>query len=460
MRRRWIGFAGILLGMSASVLMQTLIATALPTIESELGGMSLYGWVFGAYMLASTVTIPLFGKFADLLGHRTMYLAGLALFLAGSALAGTAHTMAQLVAFRAIQGVGAGAVAPAALAAVGDLFAESVRARVFGIIGAVQVLANLLGPAAGGWITDHFGWRWGFALVLPLGALAALFGGLGLSSGIEAEKARPPRWWRGIDWQGAGLWGAGLCIGLLGLQVVGQGAGQFLPGAAAIALAGLLFLWALLWEKRHPDPALPLALLAQPLLGRAALQTLVLGAVTNGAVAYIPLYVQGAGGATATGAGMALLPMMLAAGIAGGAGAWMGERWPRRVAGAAWLAIGIAFLSLALLRTRALPVVTGTSALIGLGMGLLLPIFLQTAQQAAGGSRLATASGTIQLARNLGGATGVPLLGVWLIGGMAIGTALSAIFASLAGAALLGLLMQLSHTPSDAAPTAEAGIRA
>jgi MFS family permease len=173
--------------------------------------MSLYSWVFGAYILAATVTIPLFAKLADLLGRRSLYLAGLVTFLAGSALAGAATSMPQLVLFRTLQGIGAGAVAPAALAAVGGLFNESVRGRIFGLIGAVQVLATLIGPVAGGWITDYYGWRWGFFLILPLGGVAAFCAALGLPASPATQRAPLSLWWRQVDWQGAGLLGGALC---------------------------------------------------------------------------------------------------------------------------------------------------------------------------------------------------------------------------------------------------------
>jgi EmrB/QacA subfamily drug resistance transporter len=442
MKRPWLGFAGILLGMSTSVLMQTLVATAMPTIADELGGLSLYSWVFGAYMLASTVTIPLFAKLADLLGRRSLYLAGLFTFLAGSALAGTAASMPQLVLFRVLQGIGAGAVAPAALAAVGDLFSESGRGRVFGLIGAVQVLATLVGPVAGGWITDVYGWRWGFFFVLPLGGLAALAAALGLSAGATATGPDNAHWLRQLDWQGAGLLGGALCAALLGLQAVAQGGGGYLAGAATLALAGLLFRVALRWEQNHADPTLPLALLRQSGLGRATLGTLLLGAASYGAIAYVPLYVQGTEGGTATAAGMALLPMMAAAGAGSGLGGWLGGRWPRPAALLAWCLVGAACLSLALLPAAATTAVRLAFVLIGLGVGLLLPVFLEAAQRAAGANQRAAAAGAIQLARNVGGAAGVTLLGIWLSSGLPFDVALPAIFACLGLVAAGGLLLE------------------
>ena len=217
MNRKWIGFSGILVGMSASALMQTLVATSLPVIERDLGGMALYSWVFAGYMLASTITIPLFARLADVIGRRTLYVVGLLVFLIGSALVGMSQSMEQLVSFRVLQGIGAGAVAPAALASIGDLFSDDERGKIFGIIGAVQVLANLIGPPLGGWITDTFSWRWGFYLILPVGLLAMVLAALGLQDKMRSIN------WRNlhIDWVGALLIGCGLFLGLLGFQQIG-----------------------------------------------------------------------------------------------------------------------------------------------------------------------------------------------------------------------------------------------
>ena len=436
MRRRNWGLAGILLGMSASVLMQTLVATAMPTIAQEIGGMALYSWVFGAYMLASTITLPLFAKLADRLGRRPLYLGGMLVFLTGSLLAASSTSMLQLVGWRAVQGLGAGAVAPAALAAVGDLFDESRRGRVFGLLGLVQIMANLLGPALGGWITDQWSWRWGFWIVLPPGLLALLCAGLGLPG--QAEQHAPAQ---RLDWRGALLLAGMLCSTLLGLQALGAGAQRFWPGLGLTAL-GLALAWiAWRWERRQADPVLPLPLLARSSLGNILLQTFLLGILTYTTIAYLPLYVQAAQGASALGAGAVLLPMMLTAGAASAAGGWLAGRRPHRTAQAAWVASVAAFLLLVVLPGRAF-VLFLAPALVGLGMGLLLPVFLQNAQHTAGSQERAAASSLVQLARNLGGAIGVPLLGVWLTPGLALAHALPAVFLSLALVAAGGIFLE------------------
>jgi multidrug resistance protein len=262
MNQKWIGFSGILVGMSASALMQTLVATSLPVIERDLGGMHLYSWVFGGYMLASTITIPLFARLADIFGRRILYVNGSLVFLLGSTLVGLSQSMGQLVVFRVIQGIGAGAVAPAALASIGDLFGENERGKIFGIIGAVQVLANLIGPPLGGWVTDTFSWRWGFYLVLPPGALAITLAMLGPQDKDTSTDWRTLQ----IDWLGAILIGSGLCLGLIGFQWIGLGSDQLVYGIMFCLGAIVLLTFAAGWEKKQSAPVIPIALLSHPLL--------------------------------------------------------------------------------------------------------------------------------------------------------------------------------------------------
>ena len=438
MNRKWLGFAGILVGMSAAMLEKSLVATALPTITAEFGSITLYSWVFGAYMLASTTTIPLFGKLADLKGRRVLYLGGMALFLIGSALAATAVSMPQLILYRVIQGTGAGAIAPAALAAIGDLFPSETRGRAFGAIGAVSILANLAGPLLGGWVTDTLSWRWGFAIILPVGGVAALLVAIGLPAhkSVQEQNGR-------IDWQGAVLMGLALSGILVGLDAIGTGGTSLGWGTAVSLIAVFLFIVGMRQEQRHPDPVLPLSLLRLPIMKSTLTSALFLGVVTHSAIAYIPLFVRETQGATATGAGFALLPMMVATGVASGVGGWLASRWGGRVNLAAWLLAAIGFL---LLVTSANAAAVYTAAgLIGAGMGLLLPVLLHIAQDEAGETDRAAISGTLQLARNLGGAAGVPLMGIWLNNSADTGANVLAIFASLAVVAAAGLIVSLKR---------------
>lgn len=437
MNKKWLAFSGILVGMSTSALMQTLVATSLPVIERELGGIRLYTWVFAGYMLASTITIPLFGRLADLIGRRTLYISGLMLFLVASALVGQARSMVQLVAFRVIQGIGAGTVAPAALAAIGDLFGEQERGKIFGIIGAVQVLANLIGPPLGGWITDTFSWRWSFYLVLPIGVVALLLTWIGLDDKTQLGE------WRNlsVDWIGAFGIGAALCAGLVGLQWVGAGDTQFTLGILLVILAVVMLVFSLRWERNHPDPVMPIALLRHPSMWKAALGTLLLGLITNSAIAYFPLYLEKIHAQSATETGFALIPMLLLAGIGSGLGGALANRWLKQTHIAAWILVSLGFVGLTLTNVKS---IFWMASAIGGGMGLLLPIYLELAQSAGGDEYLATASGLVQLARNLGGAMGIPLLGIWLLKGESNPLTFTSIFATLTLVGLLGLVLAVA----------------
>ena len=432
MKQKWLGLSAILIGMSTSALMQTMIATSMPSIARDLGGMNWYSWVFGGYMLASTITIPLFARLADLYGRRILYVAGMAIFLIGSTLIGFAPSMEWLVACRVLQGIGAGTLAPAALASIGDLFDEKERGKMFGIIGAVQVLANLIGPPLGGWVTDTYSWRWGFFLIVPIGMIASGLASRGLSNQAQIANRKN----LALDWQGALIIGLGLCAGLLGLQTLAE---NIFIGVLLCIGAIVLLSFAVTWEKRQTDPVIPIPLLQIPAMWQPVLGTLFLGVVTNSAVAYVPLYLQKIFSQSATQTGLALIPILLMAGIGSGVGGSLANRYPRPTQICAWLSVVVGFLLLAIFHPEN---ILGMAILIGAGLGLLLPVYLQLAQHAGGETHLATASGLIQMARNLGGAMGIPLLGAWLTLGENL-TPFITIYVSLAFIGILGLALGL-----------------
>src|SRR6266566_2712589 len=178
----------LMLGMSLASLDTTIVGTALPTIVGKLGGINLYSWVFSAYLLTSTTTVPIYGKLADLFGRKPIFLFGTAVFLIGSIASGTAQSMEQLIIFRAIQGLGAGAVLPIVLTIIGDIFALKERAKVQGLFSGVWGLASIIGPALGGLIVDHFSWRWVFYINLPFGLLSAFLIIISLRESVERKK--------------------------------------------------------------------------------------------------------------------------------------------------------------------------------------------------------------------------------------------------------------------------------
>ena len=240
--------SGVLLGMLLAALNQTIVATALPRIVGELGGVDHYSWVFSAYMLGATVTTPIYGRLSDVYGRRPFFIAGIVIFMAGAVVSGTAGSMTQLVAGRAVQGLGAGALIPLAVATIGDLIPPSERGRWQGLTGAVFGFASIIGPTTGGWISDHADWRWVFFVSLPVGLVALAV--------VAATLKIPPHPDRGtkVDYAGAALLALGLSSGLLAIV---QGGPPELYAVSVLILA--VFVW---WERRTDQPVVPVELFA------------------------------------------------------------------------------------------------------------------------------------------------------------------------------------------------------
>jgi EmrB/QacA subfamily drug resistance transporter len=288
--------AGLMLAIFMSAMEATAVSTAMPTVISDLGGIAHYAWVFTAYMLASTVVVPICGKLADLHGRKPTLLAGIALFLIGSMLSGQARTMGQLIAFRAVQGLGAGAVQPVALTIVGDLFELRERAKMQGLFGAVWGVSGLVGPLLGGVIVSTIGWRWIFYVNVPFGlasaALLALF-----------HHERVARREHGLDVLGAGV----LSLAVVALLLGAQG------GRALVALpAGLVLLLAFVAvERRAKEPLLPMPLFRRRVIATASVAGALIGGAMTSMVTYVPLHVQGVLGGTPSLAGAAIAPMVI-----------------------------------------------------------------------------------------------------------------------------------------------------
>lgn len=425
---RSLGLAGLLVGMTASVMMQTALAATMPIIANDLGSLQLYAWVFGAYMLAATVTIPLFGKLSDVLGRRSVYIMGMAGFLVGTLTAGFAQEMNQLVAARVVQGIGAGALAPAALAAVPDLFNEAERGRVFAAFGVFTVVSTLAGPVSGSWITEQLGWRWTFFAIVPVGLAAMALVSVGLPG--RAASSAP------LDWAGSVWTGASLLLLLVGIHALARNV-SIIFGLLTAFLGILSLIFALRYELAHDSPSIPVRLMATTGFGLAAAGAALLGCVTHGAIAFVPLLEPH--GSEAGSAGGGLLPMLAAAGV-GSVVAGRVSAYRQYFISAAWLATLLAFA--ACTQTEILtgagpdPLIIATIT-IGFCTGLLLPFYLTMATDAANSGERGSASGAVQLARNLGGGVGVPLLG------MNVGASTLTAFAGLAGVCGLALLITL-----------------
>lgn len=301
---------GVLMVMLLGSLDQTIVATALPHVIADLHGFNQYTWVSTAYLLTSTVTVPIYGKLSDLFGRKPIFLFGIVLFLAGSALSGASQSMTQLIAFRAFQGLGTGALTPIAIAVVGDLFTPRERGKWQGVTGAVFGLSAIIGPTLGGWITQYSSWRWIFYVNLPVGLLALLV--LIFLMPTLRGKAQKVS----IDYIGAALLVAGTVPLLLGFtfagsqyawlspQIISLLGGSLVMGAAFVIYEAWL-------ERRDGQPIIAPSLFKNSIFAVSTLVTFIFGMGLFGAVFFIPLYVQGVVGSSATNSGLVLTPLTL-----------------------------------------------------------------------------------------------------------------------------------------------------
>lgn len=304
-RQRALVLAGVIVGMLFAALDQTVVSTAMPRVVADLGGLTQYAWIFTAYMLASTVTVPVYGKLSDIYGRRPFFAGGLVLFMIGSALAGTSQDMVQLIAFRAVQGLGAGGAMAVAPAIVGDIFPPAERGKWQGLLAAVFGLVIIIGPAMGGWITDSWGWRWVFYVNLPFGALAVLVAWLTLPRLAHRQRQR-------IDWVGATV----LVLAALSLLLAFAWAGTEYPWASLqivglLGFAAAMFVVLLFVERRAAEPIINLRFFSNGIYSVSMVSVFLVSVGMFGAVLYLPLFMQAVIGTSATGSGVALTPMML-----------------------------------------------------------------------------------------------------------------------------------------------------
>ncbi|MCS6802735.1 MAG: MDR family MFS transporter [Chloroflexota bacterium] len=405
-RRRQLVTLAVLTGIFLAATEATIVATAMPTIVGRLGGVDLYAWVFTAYFLTSSTTVPVFGKLADLSGRRRTYLLGVGLFVVGSLLCGLSGSMEQLIAARVLQGVGAGAIQPLAFTIVGDLYALEERARIQGLFSAVWGLASVIAPVLGALIVEQLAWQWIFLLNVPVGLVSAALVGFSLVEPPLARNGAP------IDWAGAGTLIATVTVFQFALIEL-RNRGPLSPttlGLTALFLALLAAFVAI--ERRAAAPVLPFALFQHPIIRASTLGALALGAVVFSAPTFIPVLVQGARGGTVIDAGIALIPLSIGwtigAVIAGRIILTLGYRWAATVGTivVTGSALGVASWPLAapwLLLTLL--------TLLGIGAGFGFTAFTVSVQNAVDWSRRGVATSTVQFARMLGGTVGVAMLG-------------------------------------------------
>ncbi|NAZ81851.1 MFS transporter [Kineococcus sp. R8] len=385
----------------------TIIATAVPSIVDSIGGFAEFPWLFSIYLLAQAVTVPVYGKLADVYGRKPVMLVGIGLFLLGSVLCGFAWDIGALIAFRALQGIGAGAVQPMSMTIVGDLYSLAERARVQGYIASVWAVSSVVGPTLGGVFSEYVSWRWIFFVNVPLCLLAGAMIWRRFDETVVRSRPR-------IDYLGASVLTIGLTLLVLGLLEGGQAWAWDAPQSIAVLAAGAVLLAVFVGvQQRTADPIIPLVLLRHRLIVATSLVSACVGAVLLGLTSYVPTYVQEVLGTGPLVAGFALAALTLgwpvSASQAGRLYLRIGIRATALVG--CVVVVGSSALLLLLDRSSSVLQVGLTCFLIGLGMGLTAAPTLIAAQSAVGWEQRGVVTGVNMFFRSLGSAVGVAAFG-------------------------------------------------
>ena len=398
----------VLLGLLLGALDQTIVGVALPTIVTELGGQSLYVWTVTIYLLTSTITVPFYGKLSDLFGRRPLLMIGIGLFLLGSALSGLSQDIYQLIAFRGLQGLGAGALFPISLAVIGDLFTPQERGKYQGLFGAVFGLSSIVGPLAGGWLTENVSWHWIFYINLPLGAVA-LYVIWRLLPTIKRRGAT-----RDLDYVGAAVFTfavSALLIGLTNKQTHDWGTFEV---AGLVAIGAVLFAIFLAVEARAKEPIVPLDLWRNRTYAGSIASTFLISFGFFGAIIFLPQWFQFVRGVSATESGLqslALLGGLIVGAISSGQiVARRGHTKTVILAGLVLMTVGL-FLMTNLKSDTELPTLWLWMFITGLGIGPTFSVFTIVVQNAVPFSKLGVATSNLTFFRQIGGSVGLALLG-------------------------------------------------
>jgi EmrB/QacA subfamily drug resistance transporter len=411
--------AALMLTLLLSALDQTIVNTALPRIIGDLNGFDQYIWVATAYLLTSTTMIPIVGKLSDQFGRKWFLVAGVVIFLAGSALSGASQSMTQLILFRGLQGIGAGTILSLVFTLIGDIFSPAERARWQGLFSGVFALASVIGPTLGGWITDNASWRWVFYINLPVGAIALFLLIFRLPMHISVRSNKFTGWQaiKRIDFAGVfTAAGATTCL-LLGLTWGGGGtyawnSPQVL--GTLLGAANLFLIFGIIEGFFAVEPILPLDLFKNQVFAAGALLSLTVGMALFAVAFYLPLFIQGVLGQSATNSGAVITPLTISMAImsifVGQLVAKLGRYQVFSVIGAMVLTFGVYLLS-QMSASSGLGEVTRNMVVVGLGLGMLMPVLTLAVQNAIPRSRLGVGTGAVTYLRSMGQTLGVAVIG-------------------------------------------------
>ena len=418
-RNHIIILIGILTGLFLASIEGTIVGTAMPTIVTQLGGLAIYSWVFSAYMLTATSTTPIFGKLSDMYGIRPVYMIAVALFLAGSMLSGTAHSMTELVVYRALQGLGAGGLLPLTFTIIGSIFSLEQRAKLQGFFSGVWGVSSLIGPLVGGLIVDRGGetWRWIFYLNIPFGLAAAALIWFNLRE-PQLQRTR-----RAIDYSGVVLLVGGIVAFLLVL-LEGPTSGWTSPFVVGLGVVSLVLLVLFVFnEMKVREPIISPDLFKQRLFTVGSAHGFLSGMAMFGSISFLPLFAQGVLGQNATAAGAALTPALLGWTLSSIVGGRLMLRYGYRkvaIVSMVFMCIG-AFMLSRLDTTTHLWQLLVYSGLLGIGMGAAVTAFLISIQSATPRQRMGEATSTLQFSRSIGGTVGVSIFGTVMAAKLAEG---------------------------------------
>lgn len=410
-RERTIIIVGLMTGLLLAALDQTIVSTALPTIVGEFGGIDHLSWVVTAYLLASTASMPLYGKISDLYGRKRVYQSAIVLFLVASALCGAAQSMGQLIGFRFLQGIGGGGLMSLTFTIVGDIVPPRERGRYTGYLTGTFALASVIGPLVGGFLTDHLSWRWVFYVNIPIG-IFALF--------VTSSVLRMPfkRVHRRLDLIGAGVLVASVTSLLLATVWASDEYGWGSPATVTLytvaAVGAATFAW---WERRAAEPVLPPRMFTRPGFTSCVTVSFIAGAAMFGAIVYLPLFFQGVQGRQATNAGLLLLPLMLALMVASLVVGRLTTRTGRYkiypVVGTVVAAVGLWLLSTMEPDTSRL-VSSVWMLVVGAGIGATLSVLTIAVQNTVEMRDLGAGTASVNFFRTLGSTVGVAVFGAIL----------------------------------------------